>query len=94
MSELLTAATFEPYIGQDFAVENVGVEYAIALESIGTFAVSAREGGGFALNFRGPSDPMLNQATYSLRSGDSRWDIFLVPIGVDSGGARYEAVFN
>ena len=49
----------------------------------------------FALTFRGPASPVLQQQIYSLTHpelGDS--EIFLVPIGPDKQGMLYEAIFN
>lgn len=48
----------------------------------------------FSAFFRGPK-PRLPQSIYSLSNdGMGTIDIFLVPIGVDGDGFRYEAVFN
>ena len=49
----------------------------------------------FAVLFRGPQQPILPQAIYRLehpRMGSL--DLFLVPIGPDDTGMRYEAVFT
>ncbi|MBC8001047.1 MAG: hypothetical protein H7X97_00550 [Opitutaceae bacterium] len=51
--------------------------------------------GNFSLTFAGPQHPFLPQRTYlfeheTLGSGD----LFIVPIGQDKRGYRYEAVFN
>ncbi len=49
----------------------------------------------FALTLRGPARPVLPQRTYSLRNERmGELQIFLVPIGPDEKGMRYEAVFN
>jgi hypothetical protein len=50
----------------------------------------------FSVLFRGPASPVLPQSIYHLlRDGDAEpLDIFLVPVGVNSAGACYEAVFN
>jgi hypothetical protein len=48
----------------------------------------------FALVFRGPPEPVLPQATYAVDHDElGRLEIFLVPIGPDGAGMRYEAVF-
>ena len=48
----------------------------------------------FSLLFRGPVDPFLSQGTYRLDHAElGALDIFLVPIGPDAEGMRYEAVF-
>ena len=49
----------------------------------------------FSLTFRGPLAPVLPQRIYSLqneRMGELQ--IFLVPIGPDGTGMRYEAIFT
>jgi uncharacterized protein DUF6916 len=49
----------------------------------------------FSLLFRGPLDHFLPQKTYHLeheKLGD--FDLFLVPVGREQDGFRYEAVFN
>ena len=49
----------------------------------------------YALVFRGPPGPALPQRMYRLahpRHGD--FDLFIVPIGADDTGVRYEAVFS
>ena len=49
----------------------------------------------FSVFFRGPGKPFLPQRTYSLSNeGMGTIDLFLVPIGPDGDGFRYEAVFN
>lgn len=49
----------------------------------------------FSLVFRGPSGPVLPQRIYALENEAlGRLEIFLVPIGADTDGVRYEAIFN
>lgn len=49
----------------------------------------------FALYFHGPSSPWARQATYRLENGSlGAVEIFLVPLGPDERGMRYEAVFT
>ena len=49
----------------------------------------------FALVFRGPTTPLLPQATYAMEHRDwGRFEIFLVPIGKDERGVRYQAIFS
>ena len=51
---------------------------------------------GFSIILRGPqSDTYLPQHIYSIEHGHlGKHKIFLVPIGPDEHGMRYEAVFN
>jgi hypothetical protein len=49
----------------------------------------------FSLVFRGPFTPLLRQQIYALEQETlGEISIFLVPIGPDEAGQRYEAVFN
>ncbi|HYA37228.1 MAG TPA: hypothetical protein VEI74_03015 [Candidatus Methylomirabilis sp.] len=49
----------------------------------------------FSLVFRGPLEPVLPQRIYRLEHGGlGTLEIFLVPLGPDKDGMRYEAVFN
>ena len=49
----------------------------------------------FSLVFRGPMDPLLPQRIYRFEHESlGELEIFIVPIGPDSEGMRYEAVFN
>jgi len=49
----------------------------------------------FALLFRGPHAPFLQQMIYHVEhAGLGKFDLFLVPVGRDQQGFQYEAVFN
>ena len=49
----------------------------------------------FSVFFKGPGKPFLPQRTYTISHGGmGAIDLFLVPIGPDGEGFRYEAVFN
>lgn len=54
---------------------------------------SPRQGGGFRLEFLGPTNPVFGQAIMTVSGPDATHDIFLVPIGQDAEGTRYEAIF-
>lgn len=48
----------------------------------------------FSLIFRGPWEPTLPQATHGVDHGElGHLEMFLVPIGPDATGMRYQAVF-
>jgi hypothetical protein len=103
MAELpwFTCDDFIDVVGQGFDVA-AGEGSSLSLE-----LVQATEGGEvggpgpegqlrqqFSLIFRGPADRMLPQGTYRLghpRLGEI--EIFLVPLGPDPEGMRYEAAF-
>jgi hypothetical protein len=49
----------------------------------------------FSVVFRGAMAPVLPQGTYRVTHGQlGDLDLFLVPIGPDSDGMRYEAAFG
>jgi hypothetical protein len=90
----LTLATFEPLVGEPFALETGGDSLALVLDT----ATGLRERPGsrdpFSLVFRGPPEPLLPQAIYALDHATlGRLEIFIVPIGRDATGVSYEAIF-
>jgi hypothetical protein len=49
----------------------------------------------FSILFHGPTTPWVKQATHRLEHRElGLMDLFLVPIGFDAVGMRYEAVFT
>jgi len=49
----------------------------------------------FSLVFRGPGTPVLPQRIYRMAHAEvGEFELFLVPIGPDEQGLRYEAVFT
>ena len=67
--------------------------YPLALDRVQSLSDSGREGGSFRLEFVGPDEPVLPQATYRFGNGTAEHDIFIVPVSRDAAGVRYEAVF-
>ena len=91
---ILTLADFTPRLGTGFEVAFQGGSLVLRLQSAQELPSMGRSGGSFRLEFLGPHQPMLPQATYAFRFGDEAVGIFIVPIGPDARGMRYEAVFN
>jgi len=62
--------------------------------------VSSGSAGGlkyenFALEFLGPADRLLPQRMYWFESAAiGRFELFIVPVGRDQNGTRYQATFN
>jgi hypothetical protein len=97
----LTFDLFEGRVGEEFVVGEGGPQLSTAL-------VGATEGhhpGGrgpdgverqqFSLVFRGPAEVPLPQGTYTVTHAElGRLELFLVPIGADADGLRYEAAFS
>jgi len=49
----------------------------------------------FSIVFSGPAEPALPQGTYRLEHQETGpTELFLVPVGGDANGMRYEAVMN
>jgi len=93
--EDLTAATFEPHVGDTFTIDAEPEAIALALAQVTT--LGDRPGGRdpFSLLFRGPAEPLLPQAIYRLEhAGLGALEIFVVPLAPDDAGARYEAIFS
>jgi hypothetical protein len=84
-------------VGQIFGLAYEGGVLELLLrraESTGTSAL-AGERTGFSLEFLGPPGPLLPQRIYCLEHPRlGRLEIFLVPLGREDRGVRYEAVFG
>ena len=80
-------------LGETYEVEHDGGAHRLYLTAAEPLPHSRREGGGFRLEFRGPAAPILPQASYCLDCGGTPREIFIVPIGRDGEGTRYEAIF-
>ena len=102
MLDKLTSGDFTPYLNQKFHIHaaSLGLLDAelIEVSELGAAPEADSQLGvrrAFSLVFRGPPDPILSQAIYRVAHGEMEpVDLFLVPIGSDSQGIRYEAVFT
>ncbi|HEX9944577.1 MAG TPA: hypothetical protein VGG03_21410 [Thermoanaerobaculia bacterium] len=97
MLQDLTPASFEAHLGTPFRIHYGGesplevVLYEVKLHE----AHPGPRSQPFSVFFRGPYRPVLPQRIYSMEHGlMGTLEIFLVPIGPDAQGMRYEAVFN
>ena len=101
MLETFTLATFTPLVGTNFEV-TIAEGKTVMLRL--TSATSLSRGGGvprgharepFSLVFHGPAKPALPQRTYQFKHPDRGvFELFVVPIGPDEDGPRYEAIFT
>jgi hypothetical protein len=93
--DALTAATFAPLSGDRFRIEPgeaPGFEVELIEVKEGIASASRTQ---FSLLFRGGPDPPLPQRIYRVEHAElGSLDIFLVPLGPDNVGQRYEAVFT
>ena len=99
MLESFTLETFAPRRDEPFRLHpDAGDPLELRLVEAtplgeGTSPASGRA--PFSLVFRGPRAPVLPQRIYRLEHGTiGAFEIFLVPIGPDQEGMRYEAVFT
>lgn len=95
----LTEKEFSQHVNTKFRVAlDTPQQIELELVEVKSYLVKANEQSGmerFSVFFTGPEDGRLSQRVYSLEhDAMGKFDIFLVPIGHDDQGFRYEAVFN
>ncbi len=97
MLETLTKDSWSAYLGGSFEL-TAGERDAMALilaEVAGLGSGGAGRRDPYSLTFRGPPTPILPQRIYRIRHPRmGELDLFLVPIGPDAEGMRYEAIFT
>ncbi len=103
MIETLTLDDFAAHLEEPFAID-LGTDFPglgplvltlIKAEPIETSQDLGERRTPFSVVFRGPGEPELTQRIYPLDNETlGRLEIFLVPIGPDDEGMRYQAVFN
>ena len=96
MLDSLTVDHFSPHLGQPFdALVDDGATPLELISATPAGRTDAARRQGFSLVFRGAKSPTMLQRMYKLVHPDmGEMDIFLVPIGPDESGMRYEAIFN
>ena len=83
---------FDPHVKTNFHFAGEGGPVALELESVAGSPAAPRP---FSLVFRGPRESFLPQRIYRVEHPAlGSLEIFIVPIGLDASGYRYEAVFN
>lgn len=99
MLESFTAGTFTERHGETFRIR-VDDSSAFDAELIEVSVAGDDRAGTesrrtpFSLVFRGPKEIVLPQRIYNLEHAElGTFELFLVPIGPDDVGMRYEAVF-
>ena len=93
--EALTAGDFAPLLHEPFRIDpGDGSPFSVALIEI-TEADSGAVRQQFSLVFRGGPTPPLPQRIYAVEHERLGYvELFLVPLGPDGAGERYEAVFT
>lgn len=97
MLQDLTPASFEAHLETTFRIHYGGEAplEAVLYEVVPHERHSGPREQPFSVHFRGPLRPVLPQQIYRIEHGPmGTMEIFLVPIGPDAQGMRYEAVFN
>ena len=97
MQDLLELEDFAPHVGATFRVQAGDVDVEAELEEATLSRYPGPEGRRppFALVFRGPPGPALPQQIYTVHHpARGPLEVFLVPIGADATGVRYEAIFS
>lgn len=99
MLDKLESADFAGCLTQVFAVDIEGLDpIPLELAHVGELATAPTPAGRrpFALLFLGPvSQEYLPQGTYRLQHPTlGSLELFIVPLGPQTGRMRYEAIFN
>jgi L-ascorbate metabolism protein UlaG (beta-lactamase superfamily) len=95
VSEILTKEAFKENLNTRFRVSlgDANTTELELIEVLGTISTPRQE--QFSIFFRGTPDYLLPQSTYQMEHEKlGEIDIFLVPVGREQDGFRYEAVFN
>jgi len=93
----LTPADFESLLGQRFTVVQNEGDLGLELVDVRALPPHARRAEPFALLFRGPRQPALQQRIHTLAHAElGPLVVFLVPVqgGAGADGVDYEAIFN
>jgi hypothetical protein len=95
MIEIFTMDMFSGDVGGKYLMHyGEGKTAELELISAADVGSSARQV-QFSLEFRAPVDAPLAQGSYRIDHDKlGTLDLFLVPIGRDQKGVRYEAIFN
>ena len=93
-----TIHTYKELLGTNFSIKFTDLTLDLELIEVSSVTADVTEGGQsepFSLVFRTEIEEAMEQGTYELNH-DSAGDkvLFLVPIGPDDVGMRYEAVFT
>jgi hypothetical protein len=96
--ETFTLDTFASHVGETFRLSADGPATVdvVLTDAAELPMASARPGRApFSLVFQGPPARVYPQGIYQLEHpGVGSFELFLVPIGADGEGVRYEAVFT
>ena len=101
MLESFTLQTFSEHLGSTFRIypDSSNPLEVELISATGLGERPDRESPGrrqpFSIVFRGPGDVLLPQRIYRIEHDHiGTFELFLVPIGPDGKGLRYEAIFT
>jgi hypothetical protein len=94
--ETLTAGDFQALVSEPFRfASEATTPFDVELIDVSETGSAGSARSQFSLVFRGGPTPPLPQGIHGLEHDAlGRLDLFLVPIGPDAEGQRYEAVFT
>lgn len=96
--QFLQIADFGGQLHQSFALSIGETSMALTLVEIQALPIHVYPGrtrDPFSLIFQSASPIVVPQAMYRLtHDGMGQMEMFLVPVGLNSGGVLYQAVFN
>jgi hypothetical protein len=97
--ENFTVETFSEHLGSTFRIHlEASEQYDVELISATALGGSTGEEmprQPFSIVFRGPGDVLLPQSIYHMEHDQiGSFELFIVPIGPDEKGLRYEAIFT
>lgn len=93
---------FSPYLGDQFEIISPEGDFQeVTLKEVADRSSSVNTGNArvqqecFSLLFQGDIEKPLVQSTYSFRHREmGTFALFIVPVGSDNSGMKYEAVIN
>ena len=97
MLETLTVDTFKRHLDETFhlVAESSPPAALRLIEATPVANAAGQQRVPFSIIFRGPHDVVFPQRIYRLEhAAMGAFELFLVPIGPDAEGMRYEAVFT
>ena len=89
---VLTFSDFSGRVGRAFEASAQGHKVPLILDAAQELP-GPRQGGAFRLEFIGPRDPQFAQGIFPFRIDSDSYDLFIVPLGTNAAGMRYEAIF-
>lgn len=98
MAASLTEKEFSQHLNTKFRVTLDDTSVDLELVEVKSYKSKQKEQEGmerFSAYFQGPAEPDLPQQLYTFHNDQmGEFDIFIVPVGKNDAGFRYEAVFN